>query len=272
MSSNDDLGDRMKSLEAFETERRFLPGLPIYARIDGRGFSKFTKGMLRPFDPRMTETMIDTAKTIVEQTHATIGYTQSDELSFVWIPNENGDTWFDRKIAKMTSVLAGMATAAFIKAMMQRFDNASDLLQKLPHFDARVICMPSSSEAANMLLWRNLDAAKNSVSMAAHHYFSHNSLQGVKSSEMQERLFQEANVNFNDYPASFKRGTWIRRGTVQRMFTEEELQCIPAPHRPEPNTIFTRTNVCSFDLPPLNRIANRIEVLFDKQEPLLLGN
>ena len=126
MSSSDDFGDRMKALEAFETERRFLPGLPIYARLDGRSFSRFTSGFQKPFDTRMTETMTDTTKILVEQTNATIGYTQSDEISLVWIPTENGDTWFDRKIAKMTSVLAGMATAAFIKSMIQHFENTQE--------------------------------------------------------------------------------------------------------------------------------------------------
>lgn len=60
--NNDDLGDRMKFLEGFETARRFLPGLPLYARIDGRGFSKFTKNMARPFDEQMVRAMVDTTK------------------------------------------------------------------------------------------------------------------------------------------------------------------------------------------------------------------
>ena len=36
-------GDRMKGYEAVEAKRRFMPLLPIYARIDGKSFSKFTK-------------------------------------------------------------------------------------------------------------------------------------------------------------------------------------------------------------------------------------
>lgn len=52
----------MKFLEGFETSRRFLPGLPLYARIDGRGFSKFTKNMARPFDEQMVRAMVDTTK------------------------------------------------------------------------------------------------------------------------------------------------------------------------------------------------------------------
>ena len=51
---HDDLGDRMKGLEAQETARRFIPGLPIYARIDGRGFSKFTRGIRKLRDSKET--------------------------------------------------------------------------------------------------------------------------------------------------------------------------------------------------------------------------
>jgi tRNA(His) 5'-end guanylyltransferase len=263
--NTDDLGDRMKTYESFETSRRFLPFLPIYARIDGRGFSKFTKNMERPFDPIMHICMIETLKVLVEQTHATIGYTQSDEISLMWIPEGNGgNPWFDNKITKMTSVLAGLASSAFFKSIAENFDpiKAKKLHYKLPHFDARVISLPTVAEAANMLLWRNLDCLKNSVSMAAHHYFSHKSLQGLKSSEMQERLFQEAGVNFNDYPTSFKRGTWVRRETVQKAFAVDELEKIPAQHRPDSSTLVTRTVIQDFDLPPLNKISNKADVLF----------
>ena len=172
---HDDLGDRMKGLEAQETARRFIPGLPIYARIDGRGFSKFTRGMARPYDDRMSTAMIETTKELVKQTHATIGYVQSDEISLVWIPGEGSPGWFDNKTMKMTSVLAGLATAAFIENVMQYFNHWMDLVAKLPHFDARVISMPSTTEAANMLLWRNLDATKNAVSMAASRSEEHTS-------------------------------------------------------------------------------------------------
>ena len=46
----DDLGDRMKLYEKERTGEKLDPGSIVYARIDGRGFSKFTKGMDKPFD------------------------------------------------------------------------------------------------------------------------------------------------------------------------------------------------------------------------------
>lgn len=72
MTDNTALGDRMKEYESYETNRKFMPGLPIYARIDGRGFSRFTRGMERPYDIRMSNAMIETTKVLVEHTHATL--------------------------------------------------------------------------------------------------------------------------------------------------------------------------------------------------------
>ena len=259
--SHDALGDRMKEYEKQETARRFLPGLPIYARIDGRGFSKFTRDMERPFDIHMSRCMIETTKTLVKETHATVGFVQSDEISLVWIPGANGVAWFDGKIMKMSSVLAGLVTAAFIENVLNYFSNWAQLIMRLPHFDCRVIGMPSETEAANMLLWRNLDASKNSISMAAHHYYSHKELQNKSGSDKHEMLHAKG-VNWNDYPAFFKRGTFVRRVNVERTLSELELSTIPEKHRPCPTHLVMRSEVQEFDLPPLNRLQNLTDVLF----------
>lgn len=266
--SKDALGDRMKEYESFETARRFLPGLPIYARIDGRGFSKFTRDMERPFDPCMSQSMIETTKTLVKETHATLGFVQSDEISLVWIPGPNGISWFDGKIMKMSSVLAGLATASFIENVMQYFPNWMQLVLRLPHFDCRVISMPSETEAAGMILWRSLDASKNSLSMAASHYYSHKELQNKSGSDKHEMLHAKG-VNWNSYPAFFKRGTFVRRVNVERKFSELELNLIPEKHRPSPTDVVIRSEIQEFDLPPLNRVQNLTDALFRGAEPQL---
>lgn len=74
------LGQRMKGYEKRETEMEFLPLLPVYARIDGRSFHTFTRGMKRPYDENLSRAMIETTKYLVEHTHAKVGYTQSDEI------------------------------------------------------------------------------------------------------------------------------------------------------------------------------------------------
>lgn len=265
---SDALGQRMKDYEFRETERRLFTSLPIYARIDGRGFSKFTKKMERPFDIRMCDAMVDTTKALVEKTGALIGYTQSDEISLVWMASGHDKSiFFDGKIQKMASVLSGIATSAFTMAIMRYFEDSCSYLQMMPHFDARVIQLPSKTEAANMFLWRNLDATKNAISMAAHHHFSHKSLQGVNGPQMQERLFQECGINFNTYPAFFKRGTWVKRVTFETPLPEETRMRIGEKDRPERDVLITRSEIRTFDFPPFNKVENREEVIFDGAIP-----
>jgi tRNA(His) guanylyltransferase len=268
---SDDFGNRMKQYEFQETSRKFLPTLPVYARIDGRGFSKFTKGMRRPYDERMSNAMIEATKYLVKETHAKIGYVQSDEISLVWHePDYKSSVFFEGKVMKMTSVLAGMATSAFMMAVLESEDvEFRKYAHRRPHFDARAISLPSQMEAANMILWRSNDAFKNAVSMAAHNYFSHNSLQCMNQSTMQERLFQEKGINFNDYPEFFKRGTFVRKETYSRPFTTEELLKIPAKNRPDPSTLVSRNNIVAVPMPIFSKVTNRVGVIFNGESPLV---
>lgn len=66
----DDLGDRMKMYEGMEASRRLMPLLPALARIDGRAFHRFTRGMQRPFDARFSAAMVDTTAALVRDTGA----------------------------------------------------------------------------------------------------------------------------------------------------------------------------------------------------------
>lgn len=263
---NDNIGNRMKSYERIETDRKFDQNLPLYARIDGRGFSKFTKNMERPYDFRMSRSMIDTTKILVQKTHASIGYVQSDEISLGW--NLNSSSWFDGKIMKMTSVLAGLATSAFIQSLIKNFNDAS-LIDKLPHFDTRIINMPDISELTNMFVWRSQDCTKNSISMAAHYYYSHKDLQNKNGNEKKEMLLAKG-IDFDkDYPYYFIKGTWVKKEIVTRLLTIQELNDIPEKHRPDPFKEVVRTNIIEFDLPPLGKISNKIDVLFNNEKPIL---
>jgi tRNA(His) guanylyltransferase len=205
---NDDLGERMKLYERIECDRILIPRLPIYARIDGRCFSNFTRNMKRPYDEAMTRGMIEATRYLVEETHAIIGYTQSDEISLAWyFPEPKSEPLFGGKLHKLTSILAALATAKF------NHDMRAYIRDAFPVFDCRVFNLPNLDEAANAFLWRELDATKNAVSMAASAYFSPKQLHGKSGKEKQEMLFQHHGINFNDYPAFFKRGTFVRRVT-----------------------------------------------------------
>jgi tRNA(His) guanylyltransferase len=263
----DSLGDRMKAYEARETERVFLPMIPVYARIDGRCFSGFTRGMNRPYDERMSAAMIAATKHLVEHTHARIGYTQSDEISLVWLADDpKSEMFFGGKVQKITSVVAALATAAFTRALLD--GPLADRAERLPHFDARVFHLPTRAEAANVFLWREQDATKNAVSMAAGHYYSAKALHGKSGAEKQEMLFAKG-VNFNDYPAFFKRGTFVRRETTARELTSKERELIPERHRPPEGEKVIRSAVVELNMPRFGSVQNREAVIFNCEAPVL---
>lgn len=266
---NDAFGDRMKGYEAVETGRRLDTSLPVYARIDGRAFSRFTRGMRRPFDPRMTAAMQAATRHLVKETDARLGYTQSDEISLVWEVDPGSPAaqmFFDGKVQKLVSVLAGMATAAFTRAVLTSDPEFATYAERLPHFDARVFNLPSRDEGANAFLWREMDATRNAVSMTAFANFSAKSLHGVSVAGMRERLV-EAGVDFESYPRAFRQGTYYRRHVVERALSADELTRIPERHRPTHDALVARTEIAEMDMPPFATVTNRVAVVFDGAEP-----
>lgn len=265
MTDSTNLGNRMKAYEAHETERYFLPLLPVYARVDGRSFSKFTCNMARPYDKCMSDVMIEVTKALVAETHACIGYTQSDEISLCWYPESYGsEIFFAGRIFKMTASLAALASVHFLREALRVWPEKCNG-NKLPTFDARVFQMPTLEECANAFLWRERDATKNAISMAAQSVYSHKELHKKTGTDMQEMLFQKG-INFNDYPASFKRGTFIRKVNVEKTLTEEELARIPEKHRPTEPVI--RSEYQTIDMPPFGKVSNRVGVIFHKEDPI----
>lgn len=254
----DTLGDYCKSLERVETDRRGAVGWPIYVRIDGAGFSRFTRGMERPFDPRMSQSMIDTTRAIMEDYHAAIGYTQSDEISLVFFDADH-ETHHGGKFQKLVSRLASKATALFTVAALG--NDLGDFVERMPpEFDARAFAVPSLAEAAKVLWWREIDAAKNAVSMAARAVCSHKELHNKNRDDMLAML-SDRGVDFEAYPRFFKHGTFIRRITEWRELTTEELDRIPERHRPTGPV--RRHRLVDLDMPPLHTPDSIEKAIFD---------
>ncbi len=262
----DAFGDRMKLFEGIEAMRILMPQAPICIRLDGRGFSKFTKGMNRPFDERMQKMMFETTMTLVEETNAVVGYTQSDEISLVLLPKIKETPYFGGRIQKICSSLSAIASVKFNELVREHFPEKT---KKHPTFDCRVWNVPSLQEAANTILWREMDASKNSISMAASHYFSHKELQSLNGKQKQEKLFQEKGINWNDYPDGFKKGFLILKETISTPFSTEELKLLPEKHeaRKNPDLVVSRTRYVNKTLPKLSSIKNLTEVLFENKEP-----
>ncbi len=263
-----DFGDRMKFYEGKETKRQLIPMLPICVRLDGNKFSKFTKGLRRPYDERLSKLFVETTKYLVELSGAKIGFTESDEISLILNSDSfKSQTFLNGKIHKLNSILSSNATAFFNANIHKYIPNWSNMAT----FDCRVWNVPNKIEAVNAILWREQDASKNSISMAASHYYSHKELQHKNSSEKQDMLMAKG-INWNDYPSFFKRGVFVQSKTIEKKYTTDELDKLPLKHnaRMNPNEVYTRNVMTEIDMPIFSTVVNRVGVVFDKEKPKII--
>ena len=224
----DSLGDRMKG----NYEDRYRISLPrrsnIMIRIDGKAFHSYTRGLERPFDQGLSDDMDATTKFLCENIQgAKMGYVQSDEISILVTDYDDLSThaWFDNNLQKMCSISASLATCKFNELRLKRnlkimedIRRPDELFlnwdkQKFAQFDSRIMIIPESEEVVNYFIWRQQDATRNSISMAAQSMFSHKELQGKSTSNMQDMMMLQKGVNWNDYPTRFKRGTAVIKVT-----------------------------------------------------------
>ena len=264
--AKDGLGDRCKGYELAEAGRCAMRGLPLLARLDGRAFHTFTRDLSRPYEHGMSVAMIETTRYLVQEMAALVGYTQSDEITLAWFePSQSGSDYsFDGRFQKLASVLAGMASARFYQLVLEHLPSKA---KETPHFDCRVWQVPTLDDAADVFIWREEDATKNSITMAAGAYYSDRELDGKNSSVKQEMLWRKG-VNWNDFPAFFKRGTYLQRRAFERSLSDEERARIPEAHRPPIGATFQRTQVVELELPPVRQISNLSGVLFERAHPV----
>lgn len=268
MKKLDELGTRMKMYESQTTSSKLDSTLPAVVRLDGKSFSKFTKGLKRPYDERLSKLMMETTKFLVKEFNCNIGYTQSDEITLIFYNDDDrSELLFGGKLFKIESTLASYASVFFNKKLSEYLPEKSD---KFPTFDCRAFNVPTLIESVNAVYWRELDASKNSITMAASHYYSHNSLMNKNGSDKLEML-KDKNVDWNEYPTFFKRGTYVQRKKVTRKFTTDELSKLPKNHNAvlNPDLEIERWEIKELDLPPLNQVENRIEVILFGEDYIL---
>lgn len=235
----DELSTRMKSYYENRT-RTYLPRRTYtIIRIDGKSFHQYCKNLVKPFDDGFINDMDETACYLCKNIQgAKFAFVQSDEISILLTDFDKigTDAWFDGNIQKMTSVAASMATAKFNQLRLLRYtqsrlkddsinrisietpyqqDNWLEELSniKLAEFDARVFTIPSKTEVVNMMVWRQKDAVRNSISSVAQSLYSHKELEGKDSDQKQEMIFQKG-VNWNNYAPLLKRGRFITKEMV----------------------------------------------------------
>jgi len=181
--------------------------LPVMLRVDGKCFSKYTKGCGRPFDQKFIEAMWEVAKALCSEIQgAQFAYVQSDEIS-VLIHNYktlNSNPWVGNKVQKMCSIAAGIASGVMTMESEKIFGK-----RKRACFDARVWVLPEA-EVCNALYWRQQDWTRNSVQMLARSLFSHKMCHGKSNADLREMCTQQGK-NWNDLAIYLQRGACVVR-------------------------------------------------------------
>ena len=206
---NASLGSRMKQYEEC-FNYRITRRTPLIVRIDGRAFHAWTRKSQckRPFDEPLMKLMAETTLFLCENIDGCVlGYTQSDEISLLLRDDQNLDSmpWFDKRVQKIASISAAMATYYFTAH--------NPMEKKYPaFFDSRVFALPEN-EIANYFIWRQNDASKNSLSMLAQSLYSHAELVHRRREELMDLCWQKGQ-NWNDLPTPKKRGIAVYKHTV----------------------------------------------------------
>lgn len=226
-----DLATRMKEFYEQIPSNKLMRRCPVVIRLDGRAFHTFTRGFQKPFDEVLIKTMQETTKYLCENIQGCVlGYTQSDEISLALVDYKklNSSAWFDYKVQKICSITASMATLAFNKYfhsfVINRpykipeeedlFKNYVKAQQKGAMFDSRCFNIPKE-EVTNYIYWRQLDASRNSVQMLGQAHFSHKELHNKSNNDIQDMLFTQKGINWNNLLTYKRRGSCVIKHNLE---------------------------------------------------------
>ncbi|KAI0566931.1 tRNAHis guanylyltransferase [Gracilaria domingensis] len=210
---------RFEYVKHFENHQRLLPGCWAVIRLDGRCFTSFTKkhSFRKPNDEKALNLMNDAATSVLKtfDNHLVLAYGQSDEYSFVMKRESN---LFSRRESKILSTVVSMFTSAYVVNWKKHMDTD---LEEPPTFDGRIVLYPTTKHLRDYLSWRQADTHINNLFNTAFWALvsqggkslreAEKVLKGTNSKEKNEMLFSQFNVNYNNEPQMFRKGSLIVR-------------------------------------------------------------
>lgn len=210
--SNLKLKDRIESYQA-TSDYKLLPRVPIVIVVNGRGFAKLTQLLDKPFCPKLSECLLSTTLRLCSEIEGTLfAYQHSDEIVLVVRNDQHPDTtpWYDNRVQKICSISASLATMHFKDCANQiNLDLSGD-----PVFTSQVFAVPTVGEATNTIVYKQQQNFHTSIQFACVYELikkhDRNSikdmLSGLTMDEKIDLLRQECQIDFNQYPVSFRRG------------------------------------------------------------------
>lgn len=164
-------------------EQKIDPTLFTIVRLDFRNAHTFTKNLNKPFDVDFCQAMDDVTAQLMREFCAATGFTQSDEISLLFLPSQHGFL-FGGRVQKIVSVLASRCAVIF----SNEFKKSNGIVS----FDARIIQVDSHDKVKKYFVARFFDGYNNSILSFAQSLFQHKEIQKIGTREL-EFLMQKDN-------------------------------------------------------------------------------
>ena len=253
---------------------RIPEGQYCIIRVDGRAFHTFTRAFRSkdvPFSPISGGARKAALEALIDEFQPIVAYSQSDEITLVIEPHK---VTFSRKVSKLNSIAASVATAYFNAHIR---DNHGKVSNKPAVFDARSYGVPTVDHAAMVLLWRQIDGIRNSISTLARSVYSNAQLDG-KTGDEKINMMADKDLFWDELRYDLKYGLIAYRGVREINLTDDPEYLAGLPEKAIENIrksggVVTRSYIEYVDsLPPFREIQNLPEVLFERAAPLLKRN
>ncbi|KYQ90762.1 tRNA-histidine guanylyltransferase 1 [Tieghemostelium lacteum] len=217
-------------VKSFETLDKLLPNVWIVVRVDGRSFHKFTQKheYQKPNDERGIQLMNRCAFEVCQEfTDIVIAFGESDEYSFVLGRSCN---LFERRESKISSSIVSYFTSQFVYRWREYFNDYP--LRYPPTFDSRAVCYPSNENLRDYLSWRQADTHINNLYNTCFWTLvlkgnktpaeAEAALCGTLAEQKNEILFTQFQINYNNLPQMYRKGSVIYRKLVEESYLDQK--------------------------------------------------
>ncbi|XP_073477272.1 probable tRNA(His) guanylyltransferase isoform X1 [Aquarana catesbeiana] len=213
---------KFEYVREFEAVDTCLPNCWVVVRVDGRNFHRFSEqhNFAKPNDIRSLQLMNRCAQNVMEELKdICLAYGQSDEYSFVFHKKSN---WYKRRASKFMTHVVSQFASSFVFYWKQFFPDQPILYP--PGFDGRVVLYPSEQNLKDYLSWRQADCHINNLCNTVFWMLvqrggltpaqAQKRLQGTLAADKNEILFSEFNINYNNEPLMYRKGSVILKKKV----------------------------------------------------------
>ncbi|CAH1395826.1 unnamed protein product [Nezara viridula] len=206
----------------FEQENKCLKNCWIVVRIDGKNFHRFTEihEFDKPNDINGLNLMSNAAVNVLREfSDINLAFGHSDEFSFVFKKKTN---IFNRRSDKILSLVNSIFSSSFVFLWNKYFPNKQ--LIYAPAFDARIVLYPTDQNLRDYFSWRQADVHVNNLyntcfwalvlKMGLSPVEAEEKLRGTLSSAKNELLYKNFDINYNNEPEIFRKGTVLVRKCI----------------------------------------------------------